>query len=195
VISLAAVWGVGVFVEMGEIVGATGLRGELRVLPRGSFDEEILRSRYLRLRRPSGGTERVRCGGSRWKGSVVIVRLEDVGDRGAAQDLVGSDLGFVSEDYERPDFPRGDEPAPFVFLGLRVETVDGLLIGTVDDVLVLPANRVLRVVRDPDDREGSREVLIPVIDDVVREVDRVGGRVLIEPLPGLLDDDEPPVGH
>jgi 16S rRNA processing protein RimM len=34
---------------------------------------------------------------------------------------------------------------------------------------------------------GAREYLIPVIDDVVREIDRPGRRIVIAPMPGLLE--------
>ena len=62
-------------------------------------------------------------------------------------------------------------------------TTEGERIGRVDDVWMLPANRVLRVLTFDDERE----ILVPVIDGFVREVDRSAGRVVIEPVPGLLD--------
>jgi len=36
-------------------------------------------------------------------------------------------------------------------------------------------------------RDGEREFLIPVIEDVVKAMDFPAGRVTIEPIPGLLD--------
>jgi 16S rRNA processing protein RimM len=36
-------------------------------------------------------------------------------------------------------------------------------------------------------QNGKKELLIPAIEDVVREVDVEGGRMVIEPIPGLLD--------
>jgi 16S rRNA processing protein RimM len=65
-------------------------------------------------------------------------------------------------------------------LGLRVETLGGEGLGTVEDILVTGSNDVL-VVR------GEREVLIPLTREVVREVRLEEGVALIEPLPGLLD--------
>ena len=41
-------------------------------------------------------------------------------------------------------------------------------------------------------REGMKdetEILIPVIDDVIREFDRAGGRLVIEAMPGLLESE------
>jgi ribosomal 30S subunit maturation factor RimM len=36
-------------------------------------------------------------------------------------------------------------------------------------------------------RDEAREHLIPVIADVVRAIDRPARRVVVEPMPGLLD--------
>jgi 16S rRNA processing protein RimM len=38
-----------------------------------------------------------------------------------------------------------------------------------------------------DVRDGEREVLVPVIEDVVKAMDLPGRRVTIDPIPGLLD--------
>lgn len=176
-----------VFVEMADVVGVVGLRGEVKLLPTGNFDAAVLSSAFLRGR-DARGTVRLRCERHRWKGNVVIARLAGIEDRDAARALVGSTLGFEARDYDASGFPRGDRPPPFVYLGLRVETVDGRGVGWVDDVLVLPANWVLRVLAPAPDGDGETEVLVPVIDSVVVEVDRDRGRVVIDPLPGLLDD-------
>ena len=170
------------FVELGEIVNVVGLRGELKLLLSGNFDEAILRSRFLRLERPDGRLERVRCRRDRPKGGTWVVRLEEVDERDAAEQLVGSRLGFLASDYEEPDFPRGDRPPAFLYLDCEVTTEDGERIGIVEDVLTLPANWVLQV-----RGEDGGEILVPVIDDVVREIDRVRSRVVIDVIPGLLD--------
>ena len=170
---------------MGEIVNVVGLRGELKLLPTGNFDEEILRSGFLRMRRPGGPDRRVRCTGHRWKGNTVVVRLGEIEDRDGAERARGELLGFESTDYDAPGFPRGDTLPAFVYHDLEVVTTEGETIGRVDDVWTLPANWVLRVLDDDD-----REFLIPVVDDFVREVDREAGRVVVEAVAGLFDDDE-----
>ena len=54
--------------------------------------------------------------------------------------------------------------------------------GRLDEVLRTGANDVYLV-----RRKGRRDVLIPAIEDVVRDVDLTAGRMTIEPLDGLLD--------
>jgi 16S rRNA processing protein RimM len=170
------------FIELGEIVNVVGLRGELKLLVTGNFDERILRSGFLRLERPGGTVEPVNCRRDRPKGGAMIVQLDEVVDRESAEALVGGRLGFLAADYDAPEFPRGERPAAFLYLDCEVVTTEGDVVGRVEDVLTLPANWVLRV-RTAD----GREQLVPVIDDVVREMDRESGRVLIEAIPGLLD--------
>lgn len=170
------------FVELGEIVNVVGLKGEIKLLACGNFDEQILRSKFLRLMRPSGEVETVKYRHHRPKGGTQIVALEESGDRDAAAKLVGSRLGFLAADYEDPAFPRGKKPAAFAYLDCEVVTTKGDVVGRVEDVLTLPANWVLQVLSD-----DGREILVPVIDQVVLELDRARGRVLIEAVDGLLD--------
>ena len=172
------------FVELGEIVNVVGLRGEIKLLATGNFEEAILRSRFLKLERPGGKIEAAEYRRHRPKGGTLVVQLEGIDDRDAAEQLVGGRLGFLAADYEDPAFPRGEKLAAFAYLDCEVETTGGEKIGRVQDVLTLPANWVLQVVAD-----DGRELLVPVIDEVVREVDRESGRVIIEAVAGLLDPD------
>lgn len=164
---------------MAEIVKAVGLKGEVKVLPGGDFSEPVLASEFLRREEPDGWKP-ARVERARWKGETVIVKLAGIDGRSAAEQIVGQWLGFAVGDYDHPRFPRPDEPAPFLYHGVSVITVDGEDLGTVEEVMTLPANMVL-VVR------GERgELLIPVIPPVVREFDRDAGRLTIELLEGLV---------
>jgi 16S rRNA processing protein RimM len=172
------------FVTMGEIVRAVGLRGEVKLLPEGDFLAEVLDSGYLRCRRGDDPPRRIQVSSLRAKGETLILKLEGVEGRDAAEAMVGEFLGFIAEDYDRPDFPRPEEPHPFLYHGLTVVTETGEEIGRVEGVKVLPANLVLEV------RQEDREYLIPVIPPVVRSLDREAQRLVIHPLPGLLDEED-----
>jgi len=58
---------------------------------------------------------------------------------------------------------------------------DDTVVGLVRDVWDLPANEVLQVI------SNDKEVLIPLIDEVIKEIDRDGRRVVITAMEGLLD--------
>jgi 16S rRNA processing protein RimM len=173
------------FVSMGELVRAVGLLGELKFLPDGDYLASVMQSPYLRRRRGEAPSHTIAVERSRVQGESLVLKFRGVDDREGAEAMVGESIGFLAEDYDRPDFPRPAQPHPFVYHGLRVETVGGEVIGEVEAVMVLPANLVLEV-----RAEGGREHLIPVIPPVVRTLDREGGRLVIEAMPGLLSEED-----
>jgi 16S rRNA processing protein RimM len=69
----------------------------------------------------------------------------------------------------------------FQILGLKVVTTAGEALGEVVDIIVTGANDVY-VVRSA----GGREILLPAIEDVVKEVDLESNRLVVELLPGLI---------
>ena len=60
-------------------------------------------------------------------------------------------------------------------------TSAGERLGTVERSFSNGANEVLVV------QDGPREILIPMIADVVKAIDLDGHRVVVDPIPGLLD--------
>lgn len=69
----------------------------------------------------------------------------------------------------------------FEVLGLRVETEDGTILGTIAEILRTGSNDVY-VVRGP-----GGEILVPAIDSVVIAIDVTGGKVVVRPLAGMLE--------
>lgn len=104
--------------------------------------------------------------------------LEGIDTIEQAQGLRGQTLYIASA-----DLPPTAENEFYYFqvVGLTVETTDGQILGRIDEVFFNGANDVWVV------RDGRKEILIPVIDDVVRRIDYDSGRALIEAIPGLLD--------
>ena len=60
-------------------------------------------------------------------------------------------------------------------------TDNGEVIGELVDMISLPANDAYVI------RHGKKEVLIPVIPEIIRSVDLQMGLVTITPMDGLLD--------
>ncbi len=97
-----------------------------------------------------------------------IVRLASCSTRSAAEALRGTDLLVPVE--QAPSLEE-DEWWPEQLEGCRV--VDGEReVGVVRELRALPSCEVLHVARD-----GSEELLVPLIRDAVREVD-VGARTI-----------------
>lgn len=71
----------------------------------------------------------------------------------------------------------------FDLIGLPVQTTSGRVLGTVSEVREHPGNDIW-VVHDTE----HRELLIPAIASVIKEVNLKKQRIVITPLPGLFDD-------
>ena len=69
-------------------------------------------------------------------------------------------------------------------IGLKVVSEDGVEIGVISDVFNTGANDIYDV-----KREGKKNLLLPVIDDVVKEIDIDGGTVTVHLMEGLDDED------
>lgn len=151
-----------------------GLRGELKCRVITDFPEQrFKRGATLRIR---GEAHRVQS--ARVQGGVVLLKLAGVADRNAAEGFRGADVEVAIQDaLVLP-------PGQFYWhqvIGLEVEDVTTHeSLGRVTDILETGANDVY-VVRGPDG-----ESLIPAIKEVIKEIDPARGRMLIEPLPGLL---------
>jgi 16S rRNA processing protein RimM len=110
-------------------------------------------------------------------GRGMLVALDGVADRDGAAALTG--MRILVRAADMPALDQGEFYHHEVH-GFAVVTTDGRALGTIAETMSTGLNDVW-VVR------GEREHLIPIIADVVREIDRAGRRVVIEPMPGLLD--------
>jgi 16S rRNA processing protein RimM len=163
-------------VLVGTIGRAHGIRGELSVHVR--TDEPERRFAAGAVLRTSRGALTVAA--TRWHQSRLLVRFEEVPDRTAAEQLRGLELRMDVAADERPDDP--EEYYDHQLVGLQGVARDGRVLGQVAEVLHLPMQDMLVL------RHEGRDQLVPFVADIVPVVDLAAGRVVVEDLPGLLDE-------
>jgi len=115
------------------------------------------------------------------KGSILI-KFKGIDSFDDAEKLKNEELFVPREKAEK--LPEGRYYIVDI-LGLSVITDTGRNLGKVIDVFKTGSNDVYTV-KD----ENGKEYLIPVIDEVILDTDIKGGRILIKPLKGLLDDED-----
>jgi 16S rRNA processing protein RimM len=113
------------------------------------------------------------------KRSMIVLTLKGVTTPEAAQSLRHAEV-FIREVDSAP--LAADEYFLHQLYGLRVETDAGATLGEVRDVIETGANEVLVVARP-----GASDLLIPMIRDVIAELDLAAGRVVIRLMEGLLE--------
>jgi len=168
-------------VVVGRVAKVHGLRGELAVDVRTDSPQERFRAgSALVSRRRDGSTSELTVAAARPHSGRLLVTFEQVSSREAAEDLRGALLLADTEDLPPTGDP--DEFYDHELEGLRAELTDGTVVGTVLEIVHAPGSELLSV-----DRDG-RVVLVPFVQAIVPTVDIAGGRVVLDPPEGLLDE-------
>ncbi len=163
---------------LGVIVGAKGLRGEVRIK---SFTEDPADvAAYGPLTADDGRTLALSVTGQ--AAGAVIAKVKGVTDRNAAEALKGLELWI-----ERSALPAAEEGAYYHadLIGLAVSLVTGEALGEVTAVHNFGGGDMIDVRRG-----DGRSDLIPFTPAVLVKVDLAEGVIVINPLPGLFDGNE-----
>jgi 16S rRNA processing protein RimM len=161
-------------IVIGKALKPYGLKGEIKVKPFTISFSAFTNSSVLYFQETP-----YRVVSTRQYGSNVLVLLEGVTTPEQARDLTGS---LVQTDRQNLPPKEEDEYYWFELIGMNVATVDGRQLGCVTAITPTGANDVLHV-------EGAYgEVLLPMIEDVVLEIDVENDHMLVDPPEGLIPD-------
>ena len=164
--------------RVGYIAGSHGLHGALRVRTDNPDSTTLGALERLFVETATGRREFKVLSVSALGGGHQRVVLEGIDDADAAQALRGGAVMVTAADL--PPLKEG-EFYYFQIAGAEVILTDGRRLGTIEDIMPTGGHDVWVV------RDGQREVLVPVIADVVKAMDLEARRVTIEAVPGLLD--------
>ena len=168
------------FLEVGKIVSTHGLKGDVKVDPWCDDGEFLCEFEELYL--DSAGKEKIKVLSAKVHKNIVLMRLEGIDSIEKAELLRGKVLFMDRDDVE---LPEGEHFIQDI-LGLSVFDVDtNRCYGKVTDVLKTGANDVYQVTSD-----DGKDYLIPVIDEVICEVDVDNNFMKIRPLKGIFDDED-----
>lgn len=151
-------------VIMGKLTSPYGVKGWLKVFSHTSPMEGILDYTHWSVEK-NGTVKRYKVLQGRRQGKGLVAQLEGVSDRDAAEAL--SDATILLAKEELPSLEE-DEFYWHQLEGLKVVTLDGVVLGQVDHLFETGANDVL-VVRGG---EGGKEHLLPYLpDQVIQRID------------------------
>lgn len=164
------------FLAIGRVTRPHGVNGEVRVELMTDVPERFkwLNSVYLGEKLP----RQVALDSVRFHQDVVLIKLAGYPTRDDAERLLG-ELIQIPESEAIP--LEEDEYFLYQLIGLEVFTVYGVHLGRLDEVLETGANNVFVV------NSSSGQHLLPDIPDVIKEIDIDNGRLVIFPMPGLID--------
>lgn len=163
--------------EIGQIVNTHGIKGEIKVTP---FTNDItrfddLKEVYVKSKKES---KLYKVEGVRYHKNMVLIKLEGINTPEQA-DLLRNAYLEVDREHAVPL----EEGTYYIvdLIGLEVYTEEGKLLGKVDDIYNTGANDIY-VIKD----ELGKQVLLPGIKDVIKNVDLEGGKITVHLIPGLI---------
>lgn len=164
----------------GKIVNTHGIKGEIKVLSRTDFPEVRFAKGSKLLRVPEDGSEPswITIESSRFHKNMYILKLEGYNNINEVEHFKGSMLKVSKDDLvELPE----DEYYFHEIVGCSVVTDEGKELGMVKEILTPGANDVW-VVKPP----KGQDILIPVIPNVVLDVDVKAKLIKVHLMEGLI---------
>ena len=156
---------------MGTVVGAHGNDGHLRIAPESDNPNRYRAGSLLSI---AGADYTVISAAS--TGATLLVALDGIADRGAAEALAGAPVLVDAKDV--PPLPDGSY-YHFQLIDLVVTDSAGNRLGVLAEVIQTGANDVYRVVGD------AEEWLLPALSDAIIGVDLEQREMVVSVPPGL----------
>lgn len=164
------------YLEIGQIVNTFGIKGMVKVKP---FTDDInrfdrLETIYIKNKKVN---KEYRIQEVKYHKQMVMLKLEGIENPEEAENLRGSYL-LIDRDKEEPL----EEGTYYIvdLLGLEVFSDEGELLGKVDDIFNTGSNDIY-VVKD----EFGKQILLPGISEVIKDVDLEQGKITVHLIPGL----------
>ncbi len=163
------------FLEVGKIINTHGLRGDVKVIPWTDMPEDFEEIPVVYIRKKND-IEQLTVSKIKYQKNNLIVKFKELNDINQAEKYKGLVLYA-----NREDLWELEEGVYYIadLIGLDVYDESGK-IGVLADVFNTGANDIYEV-----RREGKKNLLLPVIDEVVREIDLENKRITVHVMEGL----------
>lgn len=168
------------YLQIGEIVNTHGVKGEVKVIPLTDNQERFNDLRQVCLDM-DGNLEKLVIEGIKHFKNTVILKLKGIDTVEAAEAIKGL---FLLVD--RKNAVKLPDDSYFIcdIIGSEVQDMAGASYGKLTEVLSTGSNDVY-VVKN----EDGREILLPALKSVIREVNIETGVIKVVIPEGLLEDE------
>ena len=165
------------FIEIGKVVSTQGNKGEVNIFPLTDLANRFKNLTTVFLRNNNNQTtlniEKIRI-----KGNTVVLKFKDIENIKEAKMIVGSFL-----EVERKNAVKLPKDTYFIFeiIGLEVYAENNIFLGKVENVISTGSNDVYIV-----KGKNKKELFIPAIHEVVKDVNLEKKRINIKMVDGLI---------
>ena len=167
-------------VAVARVAKPRGVRGEVACHLLTDFPERFDELEELIAVFQGGRRERLTLEGHWFHGDRVVLKLKGFDSPEASAALAGCELAVPES--EAVELEEG-EFYDWQLEGCRVETVEGVNVGTVREVLHTGGEAAVLVIRD----EAERENLVPLAESICVEIDVDAKLIRVDAPEGLLE--------
>jgi len=167
------------WVPVGKLTRTHGLKGEFKFRPLSAEQDALLGLKHLKVQGSQEKETELKLESLRGHPSNFIIKFRGIDSIEDAKALAGQSVFALESEF--PELPAGDYYR-FQIEGLAVYDLDGRYYGRVEDIIETGSNDVYVV------RDGDREILIPMIDWVVKSIDINEKKLIFENVEGLIED-------
>lgn len=164
------------YIEIGKIVNTHGIRGEVKIYTYTDNIDNLKKLKKVYLVMKDGSLKETKVQSSKIQKAMLLVKLEGIDTIEAAEALRETIVKRERKNNElgENEFFIAD------LIGLEVYEDNGKYLGILDDVLKPGANDVYVV-----KLEDKSELLLPVIDQVVKSIDLENKKIVVHVMEGL----------
>ena len=156
---------------LGRIVGAFGIRGQIKIESWTEPRDAIFRYQPWILRDVQGSEREFQGARGKESGKHLVATFPDVTDRDVVEAMRGTDIYVLRSALPAP---KAGEFYWIDLEGFRVVNLEGVDFGTVSHLFSTGANDVLFV-------RGDRERMVPFVEpDFVKSIDFDGGLITVD---------------
>jgi 16S rRNA processing protein RimM len=168
------------YFDVGVIANTHGIKGEVKIVPLTDNPERFsqLKSVFVDNK---GDLKKYNIEYVKYFKNLVILKFKEITDMTEAEKIKGLTLKI-----DRKDAVKLPKDSFFIcdLIGCQVREENGIDLGTVKNVLQTGSNDVYVV----EDKNG-KEILIPALKNVVKEVSVESKKMLVSLPKGLIDDE------
>lgn len=170
----------GRLLNIGKIVNTHGIKGEMKIWPQTDFPEVRFKpgNKLLMFPPETGEPITIEIVSSREQKKMYVLKIKGFDNINQVEKYKGWELKVAEDD--RVPLDEGEYYVRDI-VGCEVETEEGEKLGTVTDILSPGANDIWVV-----KMAKGKELLLPVIDDVVLDVDITARKIKVHLMEGLL---------
>ncbi len=164
------------YISIGQIINTYGIKGELKVYPLTDnirrfddidavfIDENNMLKRYE--------IQRIK-----YLNNIIVIKFKYIDNLKSAEKLRNKYIKV-----HRNDAVKLPENSFFVcdIIGTEVFTIEGILLGKVQDVIKTGSNDVFIV------KNEDNEILIPALKSIFKEINIIQGKIIVELPKGLI---------